>query len=311
MAALRLVFMGTPDFAVPALGALIEAGHEVVRVYTQPARPAGRGRKTRPSPVQAFAEGSGIEVLAPRSLSDDEVQRDFAALDADAGVVSAYGLILPKPILDAPRLGCLNIHASLLPRWRGAAPIQRAIMAGDAETGVTIMQMDEGLDTGPMLLTEAIGIDAGTTADALHDRLSEIGARLIVDALDGLAEGRIRPMKQPAEGATYADKITPEDGRLDWRRPAAELECLVRALSPRPGAWLVHAGERIRVLVAEVGDAPADAFPGRVLDDRLTIACGSGALRCTRVQRQGKSAMDAGAFLRGFAIAPGTRLESP
>jgi methionyl-tRNA formyltransferase len=311
MASLRLVFMGTPDFAVPALGALIEAGYEVVRVYTQPPRPAGRGRKTRPSPVQAFAEGSGIEVLAPRSLRDDEVQSGFAALDADAAVVSAYGLILPKPVLDAPRLGCLNIHASLLPRWRGAAPIQRAIMAGDAETGVTIMQMDEGLDTGPMLLKEAIGIDAGITSETLHDRLSEIGARLIVDALDGLAEGRIRPIPQPAEGATYADKITPEDGRLDWRRPAAELECLVRALSPRPGAWLVHSDERIRVLAAEVGDAPADASPGQVLDDRLTVACGSGALRCARVQRQGKSVMDAGAFLRGFAIAPGSRLDSP
>ncbi len=308
---LRLVFMGTPDFAVPGLAALIDGGHHVVCVYSQPPRAAGRGMKTKPSPVQAFAEAHGITVRTPSSLKDADEQAAFAALDVDAAVVIAYGLILPPPILAAPRLGCINVHASLLPRWRGAAPIQRAIMAGDAETGVTIMQMDEGLDTGPMLLTEAIGIDAGTTADALHDRLSEIGARLIVDALDGLAEGRIRPMKQPAEGATYADKITPEDGRLDWRRPAAELECLVRALSPRPGAWLVHAGERIRVLVAEVGDAPADASPGRVLDDRLTIACGSGALRCTRVQRQGKSAMDAGAFLRGFAIAPGTRLESP
>ena len=311
MAALRLVFMATPEFAVPALAALIAAGHQIGCVYTQPPRPAGRGHRTRPSPVQAFADQRGIEVRAPRSLRDEATGRGFAAVEADAAVVTAYGLILPKPILDAPRMGCLNIHASLLPRWRGAAPIQRAIMAGDAETGVTIMQMDEGLDTGPMVLGEAIPIDAGTTAGTLHDRLAQLGAKLIVDALDGLAAGRVHPTPQPAEGATYADKITPEDGRLDWRRTAAVLERLVRALSPAPGAWFVHGGERIRVLAASTGDAPAGAPPGQVLDDRLTVATADGALRCVRVQRPGKAAMDVDAFLRGFAIAPGTGLETP
>ncbi len=311
MTTLRLVFMGTPDFAVPALAALIRSGHDIACVYTQPARPAGRGHKTRPSPVQAFADERGIEVRAPRSLRDDEVRHEFAALGADAAVVAAYGLILPEPILAAPRLGCLNIHASLLPRWRGAAPIQRAIMAGDAETGVTIMQMDQGLDTGAMLLSETIAIDGGTTAAALHDRLSELGAMLIVEALAGLDGGRIRPTPQPAEGATYADKITPDDGGLDWRRPADTLERLVRALSPSPGAWFVHAGERIRILEGEIVPAPAAASPGQVFGDRLTIACGNDALRCIRVQRPGKAAMDADAFLRGFAIAPGTRLETP
>ncbi len=311
MAALRLVFMGTPDFAVPALAALIDAGHDIACVYTQPARPAGRGHKTRPSPIQAFADARGIEARAPRSLRDEEIQREFAALGADAAVVAAYGLILPEPILAAPRLGCLNIHASLLPRWRGAAPIQRAIMAGDAETGVTIMQMDKGLDTGAMLLSGTIDIDAGTTAAALHDRLSELGARLIVEALSGLAEGQIRPTPQPDKGATYADKITPDDGRLDWTQPAPVLERLVRALSPRPGAWFVHRNERIRVLASEIGDTPPMALPGLVLDDGLTIACGDGALRCLHVQRQGKAAMDADAFLRGFEIGAGTQLELP
>ncbi len=311
MTALRLVFMGTPDFAVPALGALIQAGHDIACVYTQPARPAGRGHKTRPSPVQAFADERGIEVRAPRSLRDDKVRHGFAALGADAAVVAAYGLILPEPILDAPRLGCLNIHASLLPRWRGAAPIQRAIMAGDAETGITIMQMDQGLDTGAMVLSRAIPIDAGTTAEALHDQLSELGARLIVEALAGLAEGKIQPTPQPDEGATYAVKITPDDGRLDWTRPAPVLERLVRALSPRPGAWFVYGDERVRVLAGEIGDAPPMALPGLVLDDCLTIACGDGALRCLRVQRQGKAAMDSDAFLRGFEIVPGTQLDLP
>ncbi len=311
MTTLRLVFMGTPDFAVPALAALIAAGHDIARVYSQPPRPSGRGHKTRPSPVHAFAEARGIEVQTPRSLRDAEIHRDFAALGADAGVVAAYGLILPAPILEAPRLGCLNIHASLLPRWRGAAPIQHAIMAGDAETGITIMRMDQGLDTGPTVLRKAVAIDATATAGTLHDRLAALGAGLIVEALDGLAGGRLRPEPQPADGATYAKKITPDDGRLDWRRPAAALECLVRALSPRPGAWFVHAGERIRVVAGEIAPAPATASPGRVLDDRLTIACGDGALRCLRVQRPGRAAMDADAFLRGFAIFRGTRLETP
>ena len=311
MTALRLVFMGTPDFAVPALAALIQAGHDIACVYTQPARPAGRGHKTRPSPVQAFADERGIEVRAPRSLRDDAVRHQFSALGADAAVVAAYGVILPEPILDAPRLGCLNIHASLLPRSRGAAPIQRAIMAGDAETGITIMQMDQGLDTGATLRSRAIPIDAGTTVEALHDQLSDLGSQLIVEALAGLAEGKIRPTPQPDEGATYADKITPNDGWLDWTRPAPVLERLVRALSPRPGAWFVFGDERIRVLAAEIGDTPPMALPGLVLDDCLTIACGDGALRCLRVQRQGKAAMDSDAFLRGFEIVPGTQLGLP
>ena len=309
MAVLRLVFMGTPDFAVPALSALVEAGHDIACVYTQPGRPAGRGHKTRPSPVKAFANQHGIKVHAPRSLREDEVRHGFAALGVDAAVVVAYGLILPEPILAVPRLGCLNIHASLLPRWRGAAPIQRAIMVGDAETGITIVKMDKSLDTGAMLLSEAIAIDTGTTAAALHDQLSELGARLIVEALAGLAEGRIQLTPQPGEGATYADKITPDDGRLDWTRPAPVLERLVRALSPRPGAWFVHGNKRIRVLASEIGDTPPMAIPGLVLDDCLTIACGDGALRCLRVQRQGKAAMNADAFLRGFEIGPGTQLE--
>ncbi len=310
MTTLRLVFMGTPDFAVPALAALIAAGHDIARVYSQPPRPSGRGHKTRPSPVHAFAEARGIEVQTPRSLRDAEIQRDFAALGADAGVVAAYGLILPAPILEAPRLGCLNIHASLLPRWRGAAPIQHALMAGDAETGITIMQMDEGFDTGAMLLSEAVAIDRAATAETLHDRLAEIGGGLIVEALAALADGRIQPTPQPDEGVTHAGKITPDDGRLNWSEGAQALARRVRALSPRPGAWFVHAGERIRVLAAEIGDAPPFPVPGLVLDDRLTIACGDGALRCLRVQRPGKGAMDTEAFLRGFEIAPGTELEA-
>ena len=309
MAALRLVFMGTPEFAVPALTGLVEAGHDIACVYTQPARPVGRGHKARPSPVQAFAEQHSITVRTPHSLHEDEVRHEFAATGVDASVVAAYGLILPEPILAAPRLGCLNIHASLLPRWRGAAPIQRAIMAGDAETGITIMQMEKGLDTGAMLLSEAISIDTGTTAATLHDRLAELGARLIVEALDGLADGQIWPKPQSDKGATYAHKITPDDCRLDWTLPAPFVERLVRALSPRPGAWFVHGDERIRVLASEVGDTPRIALPGLVIDDCLTIACGEGALRCLRVQRQGKTIMDTDTFLRGFDIGPGTQLD--
>ena len=310
MATLRLVFMGTPDFAVPALTELVEAGHEIVCVYTQPARPAGRSQKSRPSPVQAFADQNGIKVRTPHSLHEDEVRHEFAAMGVDASVVAAYGLILPEPILAAPRLGCLNMHASLLPRWRGAAPIQRAIMAGDAETGITIMQMEKGLDTGSILLSEAISIGTGTTSESLHDQLSELGARLIVEALVGLVEGQIFPKPQPDEGATYAQKISPNDGRLDWTLPAPILERLVRALSPRPGAWFVHGDERIRVLASEIGDTPRITPPGQVVDDCLTIACGEGALRCLRVQRQGKTTMDTDTFLRGFDIAPGTQLDS-
>ncbi|MGE5147176.1 MAG: methionyl-tRNA formyltransferase [Candidatus Eiseniibacteriota bacterium] len=304
---LRLVFMGTPDFAVPALGALREAGHRIVAVYCQPPRPAGRGHKARLSPVQQAAEAAGLEVRTPVSLKDPAEQAAFQALDADAAVVAAYGLILPKAILDAPRHGCLNIHASLLPRWRGAAPIQRAILAGDTETGVTIMQMDEGLDTGAVVLAQRVPITRETTSGALYETLAELGARLVVAALAGLVIGRLKPTPQPPGGVTYARKITPEEARLDWSRTAAELSRVVRAMAPTPGAWFELKGERVKVLAAEVarGDAAA---AGTALDDRLTVACGQGALRLVTVQRAGKSAMAADAFLRGFPVAPGTTL---
>jgi len=310
MAGLRLIFMGTPDFAVASLEALIAAGHEVVCVYSQPPRPTGRGHRPQPSPVQAAAAAHGLMVRTPTSLKGAEEQQAFAALGCDAAVVAAYGLILPQPILEAPRLGCLNVHASLLPRWRGAAPIQRAIMAGDAESGVTIMRMDAGLDTGDVLLAQAVPLGATVTAGDLHDTLAALGGRLVVQALDGLARGTIAPRPQPAAGVTYAKKLDRAEARLDWRRPAAELERLVRALAPRPGAWFEACGERVRALAVAAADAPA-AAPGTVLDDALTIACGQGALRPLRLQRQGRAAMDAEAFLRGFAVPAGTLLPVP
>ncbi len=310
MARLRLVFMGTPEFAVPALEALIAAGHEIVCAYTQPPRPAGRkGRLTR-SAVHDAAEAHGIVVRTPVRLKAPEDQAAFAALGADAALVAAYGLILPKPVLAAPRLGCVNIHASLLPRWRGASPIQHAILAGDAETGITIMQMDEGLDTGPILMQDRLPIPPTATAAGLHDLLAWMGARLIVPALDGLARGTLKPRPQPAEGATYAPRLTREDGALDFTRPAEEVYRRVRAFDPWPGAWFVHGGERIKVLAA--GLVPdAEAAPGTVLADpqfgALVIACGEGGLRVTHLQREGKPARDAADFLRGYPLPPGTR----
>ncbi len=303
---MKLVFMGTPDFAVPILESLIEAGHDVRAVYSQPPRPAGRGHKETPSPVHAFAAGRGITVRTPTSLKSAEEQDAFAALDADAAVVAAYGLILPRAVLAAPRLGCLNVHASLLPRWRGAAPIQRAMLAGDTETGVTIMQMDVGLDTGAMLLRESILLLPDATASWLHDMLAAMGARLIVAALDGLDEGRLTPVPQPGEGVTYAHKLDKNEGRIDWSRPAVELERQVRALNPWPGVWFDFGAERIKVLDAVL--SPGTGAPGTVLDDRLTVACGRLALRPTRVQRAGKAPMTAGDMLRGHAIPKGTRL---
>ena len=303
---LRLAFMGTPDFAVPIMRALIAAGHQVIAVYTQPPRPAGRGHREQPSPVQRAAEAAGIPVHAPARLDAAE-QEKFRALGLDAAVVAAYGLILPRQVLEAPRLGCLNVHASLLPRWRGAAPIQRAILAGDQETGVTIMQMDAGLDTGPVLLSESVPLGPETTATSLHDQLAALGARLIVRALAGRADGTLASRPQPAEGVTYAKKLGRDEGRLDWSKPAAELERAVRALNPAPGVWFERAGERIKVLAASLAD-PADAPPGTVLHDALAIACGTGALRLTRLQRAGRAAVDAEAFLRGYALPPGTRL---
>jgi len=300
---MRLAFLGSPDFAVPALRALVAAGHEVAMVYAQPPRPAGRGHRETPCPVHRAALELGLPVRTPARLRHNTAEHEaFAALGLDAAVVAAYGLILPKPMLDAPRRGCLNIHASLLPRWRGAAPIHAAILAGDAETGVTIMRMEEGLDTGPMLLKEATPIGPQTTVQALHDTLAEIGARLILRAL---AEDP-PAIPQPENGVTYAPKLTKEDGRLDWTQDAAALERRVRALNPWPGTFFAHGGEQIRVLAARV-EAGTGA-PGTVLDGAALVACGSGALRLTRLQRPGRAAMDAEAFLRGFPLPAGTIL---
>ncbi len=301
---LRIVFMGTPEFAAAALDALVEAGHDIVCVYTQPPRPAGRGKQPRPGPVQRRANDLGLPVRTPASLKDETAQAEFAALGADVAVVAAYGLILPAPVLAAPRLGCLNIHASLLPRWRGAAPIQRAIMVGDRETGITIMRMDEGLDTGPMLLKREITIgndDAGT----LHDRLAALGAELLVEVLDQLAGGALTETVQPADGATYAKKLTRQDEAIDWSRPALEIARQVRALSPRPSVHFSLGGDHWKVLAAEAVRAD-NAAPGTVLDDTLTVACGGGALKLTRVQRPGRRPMAVADALRGHPIAPGT-----
>jgi len=303
---MRLAFLGTPDFAAAILESLLAAGHEVVCVYSQPPRPAGRGHKEQLSPVHALAQARGIEVRTPVRLRDPAEHAAFAALDLDAAVVAAYGLILPPPVLAAPRLGCLNVHASLLPRWRGAAPIQRAIQAGDAESGVAIMQMDAGLDTGPVLLSRAVALPPDATAPWLHDRLAALGAELIVEALDGVAAGRLAPVPQPGQGVTYAHKLARDEGRIDWAQPAAVIERLVRALTPWPGVWFDHAGERIKLLAADIAEGEGPA--GRVLDDRLTVACGTGALRLSRLQRPGRAPMAAADLLRGFAIPAGTDL---
>ena len=313
MTPLRLVFMGSSDFAVPALDALIGAGHEIITVYSQPPRPADRGQKEKPSAIHAAALGHGLDVRTPVSLKDDGEQAAFEALfesgGADAAVVAAYGLLLPKTAVEAPRLGCLNIHASLLPRWRGAAPIQRAILEGDAETGVSIMQMDEGLDTGGVLLTGKAPITGETTAETLHDQLAALGAALILDALEGLRTGTLSPEPQPEEGVTYAPKLDRDEGRIDWRRPAGELERQVRALNPWPGVWFEHDGGRIKVLAAETaGQEKNDGAQGTLVDDALAVACGSGVLRLLRLQRAGKEPQDGAAFVRGFPMGPGTRL---
>ena len=310
-ASLDLIFMGTPDFAATILAALIAAGHRLGAVYTQPPRPSGRGHRLQPSPVQALAERHGLAVRCPATLRTPQVQGEFAATPADAAVVAAYGLILPVPLLLAPRHGCLNVHASLLPRWRGAAPIQRALLAGDPETGITIMQMEEGLDTGPILLQQAMPIAPDMTAGGLSDALATLGARLILDALDGVAAGTLVGRPQPSEGVTYAAKLRREEAWLDWRRPALALERQVRAFDPWPGAYFAARSERIRVLSAEADAHPADAAPGTVLDERLAVACGEGVLRPLRLQRPGRSALDTAAFLRGFALAPGTLLPCP
>ena len=288
--------MGTPEFSVPVLQALA-ARHEVVAVYCQPPRPAGRGQVLRPSPVQACAEALGLTVRHPVSLKGAEAQAEFAALGADVAVVVAYGLILPQAVLDAPRRGCLNIHASLLPRWRGAAPIHRAILAGDAETGICIMRMEAGLDTGPVLLHEATAIGAEETASDLHDRLSVMGARLILQALERLPDLVATP--QPAAGVTYAAKIDKAEARVDWTLPAAAVDRLIRGLSPFPGAWCLAGGERVKLLRSRV--VPGVGAPGAVLGG-LVVACGDGAVEITLAQREGKKAQGPEEFLRGFTL---------
>ena len=302
---MRLVFMGTPAFAVPVLEALVAAGHEIVRVYTQPARPAGRGRAPRSSAVALAAGRLELPVAAPERFRGLVVE-EFAALAPDAAVVVAYGQILPAAALEVPRLGCLNLHASLLPRWRGAAPIQRAIMAGDTETGVCAMRMEAGLDTGPVLACRRTPIGPEDTAGTLHDRLAALGAPLMVAALAGLADASLTPVPQSAEGVTHAAKIDKAETRVDWTRPAAEVSAHIRGLSPVPGAWCEMLGHRVKLLMA--GPAEGEGPPGTLLDDRLTVACGSGAVRLLRLQRGGRAPSDAGEFLRGFAVPAGTVL---
>ncbi len=301
---MRIIFMGTPDFSVPVLDALVDAGHEIAAVYCQPPRPAGRGKKDRPTPVHARANALGLDVRHPVSLRSPEEQTAFAALNAQVAVVVAYGLILPQTILDAPEHGCLNIHASLLPRWRGAAPIHRAIMSGDSETGVCIMKMEAGLDTGPVLLRSQTPIRAEETTAQLHDRLSEMGAALIVDALGKLAD--LTPEPQPENGVTYATKIDKSEAKVDWARPAIEIDRQIRGLSPFPGAWTEIDGERVKLLASRLSEGQGP--PGQVLDESLRIACGDGAIELLRLQRAGKGAQDKESFLRGWPIRAGTRL---
>jgi methionyl-tRNA formyltransferase len=310
---MRIAFLGTPDFAVPALAELAAAGHEIVAVYAQPPAPRGRGQEVRPSPVQAFAQILGLHVRTPASMRDPEAIADFQALNLDAAVVVAYGQILPAAVLAAPRLGSFNLHASLLPRWRGAAPIQRAVMAGDAVTGVQVMRMTEGLDEGPVLLSETVRIGPLDTAGTMHDRLSAVGAHLLPRALAAVERGGARETPQPAEGLTYARKIRPEEARIDWAASAAEVDRRIRGLSPFPGAWFEAPSDkgpvRVKALLSRLeegreGAAPGTA-PGEVLDDSLLIACGAGAVRLLTVQREGRSAQDAETFLRGFALPVG------
>jgi len=299
---MRIVFMGSPEFAVPSLNALVEAGHEIVAAYAQPPRPAGRGKAERKTAVHERAEQLGIEVRTPRTLRDAEEQERFRRLDADLAVVAAYGLILPKPILEAPRQGCINVHASLLPRWRGAAPIQRAILAGDTVSGVTIMRVDEGLDTGPMLLKRELDI-RGKSAGQVTEEMANLGAEALVDWLDNPTP----PQPQPADGATYAAKIDKAEARIDWSSAADQVERQVRAFNPVPSAWFEANGERIKLLEAAAG-GDASGEPGMVLDDCLTVACGQGYIRPLKVQRAGRAPMSPGELLRGFVIPKGTVL---
>lgn len=307
---MRLAFLGTPDFAVAALAAIVAAGHEVACVYSQPPAPRGRGHELRPSPVQAFAEARGISVRTPASMREPEEIAAFAALDLDAAVVVAFGQILPAAILQAPRLGSFNVHGSLLPRWRGAAPIQRAIMAGDRITGVQVMRMTEGLDEGPVLATATLRIDALETAGTLHDRMAAAGAELIVRALADIAAGRAVETPQPTDGITYAKKLRPQHARLDWTRPGPGLDGKIRGMSPSPGAWFELPTEKgpVRVKVLLSGFEDQTGAPGVTLDDRLLVATGQGAVRLLKVQREGRGPQDAQVFLRGTPVPTGTRL---
>lgn len=303
---LRLVVMGTTGFVVPSLERLLELGHEVAAVYTRPPRPQGRGRQVRRTPVHEAAERLGLPVRAPRTLNDPAGAAAFAALGADLAVVGAYGLLLPKPVLEAPRLGCVNLHASLLPRWRGAAPVERAILAGDAETGITVFRMEEGLDTGPTLAARAVPIAPDATAAGLHGRLARLAAELLPEVVTGLAAGSLRAVPQPAAGVTYARKLEPGEGRIDFAEPAAAIERRLRALNPAPGCWCEARGERLGLLAGSA--APGSGEPGTVIGSPLTVACGAGALALTRVRRAGRKPMDAAELQRGFPLPPGTRL---
>jgi methionyl-tRNA formyltransferase len=307
---MRLAFLGTPDFSVAALKALVDAGHEVACVYSQPPAPRGRGQALKPSPVQAFAQERGIPVRTPASMRDPAEIEAFRALDLDAAVVVAFGQILPREVLEAPRLGAYNVHASLLPRWRGAAPIQRAIMAGDRVTGVEVMRMTEGLDEGPVLASATVRIDALDTAGSLHDRLAAAGAELLALTLPAIERGEAVATPQPEEGITYAKKIRPKEARIDWTKPAAEVDRKIRGLSPFPGAWFTLPGDkgpvRVKALLSACEDADGD--PGQVLDERLLVAAGGGAVRLLRVQREGRGPQDAEVFLRGTPVAAGTTL---
>ncbi|WP_306252373.1 methionyl-tRNA formyltransferase [Parvularcula sp. IMCC14364] len=312
---MRLAFMGTPDFAVPGLSELIAAGHEIAAVYTQPPRPAGRGHKLRKSPIHELAESFGLEVRTPENFKSAEDKQAFQALDLDLAVVIAYGLILPKAILESPRLGCINLHGSLLPRWRGAAPVQRAIMAGDTTTGVQLMQMERGLDTGPILLSETVEILETDTSGSLHDKLSHIGANMLPRALAALSRDGLVPTTQATDGVTYAEKITPEEARIDWRQPAAMLDCHIRGLSPFPGAWFDLTDSdgksvRCKALMSQAHDRMSAQKPGTIIeaDTRLIVACGEGAVSLKKLQRSGKSVQAVDEFLRGFPLSPGQML---
>ena len=299
---MRLAFMGTPAFSVPVLGELLAAGHDIAAVYTRAPQPSGRGHKLTPSPVAQFAAEHQIEARCPKNFKKEETRTEFSALDLDVAIVVAYGLILPQSVLDAPRHGCLNLHASLLPRWRGAAPIQRAIMAGDALTGVQVMQMEAGLDTGPILLSETTPITADDTASSLHDRLSSIAAGLAPRALAALERGALEAAPQAEEGVLYAEKISPAEARIDWRRPASAVDCHIRGLSPFPGAWFEAEGSRVKVLFSQL--AEENLSPGAVLlrDDKIVIGCGEGAVELVTLQRSGKKAQSAEEFARGFQL---------